>query len=230
MHQFAAVCIQINQRSLLFLTVAQKHSHDSIGSRTQFHNGIRSVSRNLRSVLDTFLGIALRVRGTDLGNIQVFDQQTENLVIVTQRGFGLDFLHHFSEVNCQDDSACGRALRLQELVLIPDVEIDPLFAEHRPVAAGAGFRAVQSVPLIMPNGGLLGILSTHFRKPLHLSQETRHHLRRQQRTTDLVSASLLAPFDDRFGLVIPTKGEDWTALDMAQTNLKDGEALGEMER
>jgi len=42
---------------------------------------------------------------------------------------------------------------------------DPVFAPHLPVVTVAGYRAVQSTPLISRAGEMLGIISTHFRQP-----------------------------------------------------------------
>jgi signal transduction histidine kinase len=55
-------------------------------------------------------------------------------------------------------------------VIIEDVQTDPDFAPHRAIAAAAGFRAVQSTPVMSRNGELLGILSTHFRNPQRPSE------------------------------------------------------------
>jgi PAS domain-containing protein len=49
-------------------------------------------------------------------------------------------------------------------VVIKDVEKDARFAPHRHVARAAGFRAVQSTPLVSREGRLLGMISTHFRQ------------------------------------------------------------------
>ena len=69
-------------------------------------------------------------------------------------------------------------MRQGERIIIEDVQIDPGFEPHRHIAASAGFRAVQSTPLFTRGGELLGMLSTHFRKP-HRPQE------RDLRLTDL---------------------------------------------
>jgi hypothetical protein len=127
-----------------------------------------SVPNSLRNKLNRLLAVALKMQGTDLGNIQLLDRKTGTLAIVAQRGFGLDFLDYFARVGKQDESACARAMRDGAPVFIADVTTDPAFAAHRAIAASAGFRAVQSVPLIGREGDLLGILSTHFRKPHHL--------------------------------------------------------------
>jgi PAS domain S-box-containing protein len=99
------------------------------------------------------------------------------LEIVAQRGFGQDFLNHFSAVN-ESGAACGRALKRAERVIIEDVLTDPDFAPHRAIAASAGYRAVQSTPLFSRSGEPLGIVSTHFRQPHRPSE-------RELRLTDL---------------------------------------------
>ena len=77
-----------------------------------------------------------------------------------------------------EGSACGRALRQGERVLIEDVETDPGFAPHREIAARAGFRAVQSTVMFGSSGEPLGMISTHFRQPHRPSE-------RELRLTDL---------------------------------------------
>jgi len=128
-----------------------------------------SVAPSLRNTLGRFLAMALNIRRTDLGNIQLFNPETGALSIVTQRGFGLNFLEYFGVVSTQDESACGRAMRSREPVVIADVNTDPGFTVHRAIAASAGFRAVQSTPLISRDGAFLGVMSTHFRSAHRLS-------------------------------------------------------------
>jgi GAF domain-containing protein len=141
-----------------------------------------SVAPVLQDALWHLLATALRMHRTNLGNLQLVDSQAGVLAIVTQRGFGLDFLTHFRTVGLHDDSACGRALRARAPVHIADVMADPGFAVHRDIAGAAGFRAVQSTPLLSRSGTLLGVLSTHFRRPHQLTPEEvrrlEHHARR----------------------------------------------------
>jgi hypothetical protein len=121
------------------------------------------LSPALQFALNRVLAVALRMHGTDLGNIQLLDPQTGKLVIAAQRGFGLGFLDHFSAIGVEDESACGRAMRGRQSIFIPDVTTDSLFVDHRSVAQSAKFRAVKSTPLINQHGALFGVLSTHFR-------------------------------------------------------------------
>jgi GAF domain-containing protein len=140
-----------------------------------------SVAPRLHDVLWHLLAPVLTMHRTDLGNLQLVDPQAGGLAIVTQRGFGVDFLTYFRTVGRQDVSACGRAMCERTPVLIPDVTTDPRFAVHRAIAEVARFRAVQSTPLMSQGGTLLGVLSTHFRQPRRLTQEELQRLARHAR-------------------------------------------------
>jgi hypothetical protein len=58
---------------------------------------------------------------------------------------------------------------------------DPGFVVHRDIAGAAGFRAVQSTPLLSRSGTLLGVLSTHFRRPYRLTPEELRRLEQHAR-------------------------------------------------
>jgi PAS domain S-box-containing protein len=122
-------------------------------------------SPDLDNALEEVLDAAIAMLGAAMGSIQLYNPQTKALEIVTQRGFRKDFLDYFRAPRSSEGSACGRAARLRERVIIEDVQADPAYAPLRQIAASAGYRAVQSTPLISRGGQLLGILSTHFRQP-----------------------------------------------------------------
>jgi len=119
---------------------------------------------SLGALLPKILDGALVLTGADFGNIQLLDPITGALRMVTQSGFDYRFLEHFAVV-VSDKSACGRAARQGAQAVIADVRTDPAFAPHRDVAAASGFRAVQSTPLADTEGRLVGMVSTHFRRP-----------------------------------------------------------------
>jgi PAS domain S-box-containing protein len=127
--------------------------------------------RDLRQGLEEILAATIELLGADMGNIQLLDPQRKVLMIAAQRGFEQDFLDFFRQVSEEDESACGRALRSRERIIIEDVETDTAYMPLRSVARAAGFRAVQSTPLIDHNGTQVGMLSTHFRSPHRPSQE-----------------------------------------------------------
>jgi PAS domain S-box-containing protein len=119
-------------------------------------------TNRLKEGLREMLRAVIELLGADKGNVQILDPERNVLTIAVQQGFEQDFLDHFREVSAIDDSACGRALRKYERVIIEDIEHDAGFAPHRQIARAAGFRAVVSTPLIRRDGKVLGLLSTHF--------------------------------------------------------------------
>ncbi|HEY6259249.1 MAG TPA: GAF domain-containing protein [Xanthobacteraceae bacterium] len=119
-------------------------------------------SAETRSICDGLLQRSLEVTGATLGNIQLVDWRTGELKIVSQLGFQLDFLRFFERVKYRDSCACARALGTRAPVVVGDVMLDAAFAPYRDIAHRAGFRAVQSTPLLSSSSALVGILSTHF--------------------------------------------------------------------
>jgi two-component system sensor kinase len=122
-------------------------------------------TQSLGEGLEEMLDATIELLEADMGNVQVLDAERQVLVIAAQRGFRQDFLDFFREVSAGDDSACGRALRSGGRIVIDDVEADAPYAPLRAMARAAGYRAVQSTPLIARNGAPLGMISTHWRLP-----------------------------------------------------------------
>lgn len=118
-------------------------------------------------LLDEVLSFGLELLRADRGNVQLVDPATGALRIAAQRGFGAEFLDYFAVV-ADGGSACGRAARRAAQVVIADVATDPGFAPHREIAWASGFRAVQSTPLIDRSGRLVGMVSTHYPRPVSL--------------------------------------------------------------
>jgi len=122
-------------------------------------------TRTLHDGLNEMLSATIELLGADKGNVQILDAERGLLTIEAQRGFEKEFLEFFREVSADDDTACGRALRTGERIVIEDVIEDIAFAPYREIARAAGYRAVVSTPLIGKDGAPLGILSTHFSSP-----------------------------------------------------------------
>lgn len=119
---------------------------------------------SLSGLLPRVLDGALSLMGADFGTVQLLDPVTGSLRLVTQYGFDPGLVEYFAVVD-DDHSACGQAARKGAQVVIADVNADPGFAPHRGIAAAAGFRAVQSTPLADEAGHLVGVVSTHLRRP-----------------------------------------------------------------
>lgn len=115
--------------------------------------------------LNEMLRAAIEFLGAGKGNIRLLDPAGSLLTIKAQQGFEKPFLEVFKEVSAGDGTACGRALRSGRRIVIEDVEACEAYAPYRAAARQAGYRALQSTPLIGSAGSPLGMLSTHFKKP-----------------------------------------------------------------
>ncbi|HXW71220.1 MAG TPA: PAS domain S-box protein [Methylocella sp.] len=124
--------------------------------------------------IEEMLEATIDMLGADMGNVQLL--QGGVLRIAAQRGFSQEFLDFFREVSTEDDSGCERALRSGARTMIEDVEADELYAPMRAIARSAGYRAVQSTPLIGRDGKPRGMISTHWRLPHRPSEGEFRHL------------------------------------------------------
>jgi PAS domain S-box-containing protein len=136
------------------------------------------LTSDINTALADVLENAIVACGAAFGNIQLYNPHDQALEIVAQRGFSQDFLDHFRQVRVDEGSACAQAMQSGQRSIIEDVELDRSFEPHRAIAAVAGFRSVQSTPLTSREGGVIGMLSTHFRQPHRPSE-------RDQRLLDL---------------------------------------------
>ncbi len=169
-------------------------------------------SLNLQQGLDDMLKTAIELLGADRGNVQLYDARREVLSIEAHQGFGKDFLEFFREVKAADDSACGRALRSRQRVVIPDIELDAGFAPFLEAARNAGYRAVVATPLLGGDGNALGIISAHFKSVHHPSdQELRRLDLFVRQAADFVQRcktdEALRQSEERFRAIVDTTPE-----------------------
>lgn len=129
-----------------------------------------SVDEAIGAILDA----AISLHDAQFGNVQLYRPETETLEIVAQRGFSDEFLEFFRSVSTDDPCSCGRALRAKTTVSVNDVTRDAEYAPFVEIALKAGYRAVQSTPMISSDGDVIGVVSTHFRETRTLSAATAH--------------------------------------------------------
>ncbi|MEV6278642.1 GAF domain-containing protein [Nocardia sp. NPDC051832] len=149
---------------------------------------------DLPTLADRVLAHAMSVTAADFGNVQLLDPASGALRIVAHSGFDTEFLEYFSAVD-DTASACGRAVRESKQIAIADVRTDAAFAPHRDIATAAGFRGVQSTPLLNHAGRLVGMVSTHFGSPHRPPQPELELLRLYGVFAGEVTARLLANGD-----------------------------------
>lgn len=114
--------------------------------------------------LSRLLDGAIALSRADLACVQVLDPASGTLRLVAHVGLPDDVVAYFGIVD-DDRSACGRAARSGQQVVIPDIARDASFAQHREIAARVGLRSVLSTPLRDYAGHMVGVFSTHWRRP-----------------------------------------------------------------
>jgi signal transduction histidine kinase/ActR/RegA family two-component response regulator len=134
-----------------------------------------STTLELGPILDETLRTAAAIDGTDMGLLSLCDDDQRHLRVGSSLGFAAEFVETLGNGGAGGDGACGMCFRERRRVVIEDTDLDSSFAAHRAQAHAAGFRAVHSTPLVTRSGKILGVLSTHFRRP-HRPTDRQMHL------------------------------------------------------
>lgn len=122
---------------------------------------------DLNTLLKEILAASADFTGTDKGNIQILNPDTNCLEIVVHQGLSRTFIDHFAY-----DAGIGKCclakeqmkrVIIEDLTLVPELEGTTDLDIH----LKEGIRAVQSTPLISRDGSLLGMLNNHFINPYH---------------------------------------------------------------
>jgi hypothetical protein len=118
----------------------------------------------LREALDAAIDIA----GADMGNIQLLESANGSLKIAASQGFSAPFLDFFATVSAHTNSACGATLVNRMRIMVEDVATSYLFVATPAldIMLVANARGVHSTPLLSSSGRLMGVMSTHWRRPL----------------------------------------------------------------
>ncbi|MFC5213864.1 GAF domain-containing protein [Streptomyces coerulescens] len=164
----------------------------------------------LAAVLPRVAGAAMALVDAEFGNIQFLDPRDDSLVLVTQSGFGHEFLDHFAVVR-DHHSVCGRAARQGTQAVTADVRDDQAFTPHQEIFRISGVRSVQSTPLVDHAGRLMGMISTHTSQPGRPSdQDLRIMELYGQLAGEVIARHLVGPGADDHPAGLPHNG---TTLD-----------------
>lgn len=112
------------------------------------------------AAVDMILRDVVALHGAEFGNLQLLVD--DRLLLVAERGLEAPFLHAFRAIGRSECCACARAWETGEPAVIQDVEADDAYQPFKEVAKEAGYRSVQSTPLITSRGRLIGMVSTLF--------------------------------------------------------------------
>lgn len=105
---------------------------------------------------------------SDFSALQVLQHGAERveLKLLAARGFPEEARTHWATVDSNSECVCGKALRLGERIVSPDLANDGIAADaDLAMYLKVGIRAGQSTPLVTRRGRLVGALSTHWSSP-----------------------------------------------------------------
>src|SRR5262245_9082651 len=126
---------------------------------------------NVDALYDRLLDAAISLMSADMGSVQTFYPERNDLRLLTWRGFHPESAAFWEWVHLDSASTCGLALAAGARVVVPDVEACDVMAGTADLDAyrRSDIRAVQSTPLVSRSGRLLGMISTHWRVPHQLA-------------------------------------------------------------
>lgn len=122
---------------------------------------------DLEALYHKVLDAAVDIMGSDCGSLQALCEAKRELLLLAHRGFAPASAEAWKWVRTDTPCICGEALRTSQRVIVPDFETcrfvvgTPQLEAYR----GAGIRAAQSTLLRSRSGRILGMISTHWRKP-----------------------------------------------------------------
>ena len=111
------------------------------------------------------LDMAITMSGAQFGTVRLHDERTDRLNLLAQINLPLLFLVHFVAIRRGDASVCSLCLEGQTHAHNGDVESDPHYAPHMPIARVTGYRAVEVASILRPGGTFLGTLSLLYAEP-----------------------------------------------------------------
>jgi PAS domain S-box-containing protein len=122
---------------------------------------------NLDALYDRVLDAAVYLMRADVGSMQRYDPEGDELRLLATRGFPAEAIAFWDRVNRNSGTSCGMALSIGRRVVVPDVECEEFTTgtADLEVAREVGLRAMHSTPLISRTGRLLGMISSHWKKP-----------------------------------------------------------------
>jgi two-component system chemotaxis response regulator CheB len=149
--------------------IVHRGSYDLILSAVEVGEALRAsftgqdllANAEIQFELNTLLDSALRLSGTDMGNIRIAERGRARLHIVAHRGLGRHYLDRFAVVPAESDLACARALRFAQRVVVEDALNDPGYCRHADIVRITGFCAVQATPIHEEPGGVFTTFYRH---------------------------------------------------------------------
>ncbi|KZN23655.1 hypothetical protein A4G99_12275 [Haladaptatus sp. R4] len=118
------------------------------------------------------LDAASEMMDADFGSVQLYDPDRHDLELVANRGFTAETEAAWQRVTPEHGTACGKALKTGERVIVSDVESSEFIAGTGDLETFRqnGIQAVQTTPFVSRSGDMIGMFSTHWETPRDLSE------------------------------------------------------------
>jgi two-component system sensor kinase FixL len=121
----------------------------------------------LDSFYERLLDAAVDLMSADMGSIQTFHPELDELRLLACRKFHPESAAFWQRVHLDSASVCGKALSEERRIVVPDTETCDFMAGTSDLdeIRRSNIRAVQSTPLVSRSGRLVGMISTHWHEP-----------------------------------------------------------------
>lgn len=125
---------------------------------------------NVEALYKKFVDAGVQIMNSDFGTMQMFYPErgeSGELLLLASHGLSPEAQEYWKWVSADAGSTCGESLRTRTRTIVEDYETCDfaLRRNHRAAFAAAGIRAAQSTPLFSRKGRLLGMITTHWKKP-----------------------------------------------------------------
>jgi PAS domain S-box-containing protein len=155
-----------NRELALFEDDFEMRRHADVTLRLQRISTLLIREGSNGAMYDHVLDAAIDLMSADMGCLQVFHPERGELRLLAERGFDPESVAHWEWVRPDSASSCGMALSAGCRVIVPDIEThETLRRADLDALRRVGVRACQSTPLVARSGRLLGMISTHWRRP-----------------------------------------------------------------
>jgi PAS domain S-box-containing protein len=121
---------------------------------------------DVETLYEKILDAAVAIMSSDFASMQMFYPERGAFRLLAYRGFTPTAAASWEWVRPETGTSCSAALATGCRSTVPDIELSNFIAGSKELELlrQAGIRAMQSTPLFSRTGGLLGMISTHWRR------------------------------------------------------------------
>jgi PAS domain S-box-containing protein len=150
------------------LRETQRQLESELAATRQLHQISTQLiqASNPEALYERILEAAATIMGSDFATMQMLCPERGELRLLVYRGLDPAAAASWEWVRSRSGTSCSMAMASGCRSIVPDIELNDFIAgsaELEPLRQ-TGIRAMQSTPLFSRAGGLLGMISTHWRR------------------------------------------------------------------